>query len=57
MKWKPTPTFDETVKWTADGYSGTSLNEHMLSSISVFQARAEKAGWEKWQALQKRLSF
>jgi CDP-glucose 4,6-dehydratase len=38
MGWRPTLGFEETVRWTAEGY-GEDFRSHVESKISAFQAR------------------
>ena len=40
MQWRPTLNFDETVRWTAEGYSeGSDFSKHVSGKISEFQTR------------------
>ena len=47
MGWKPTLAFDETVKWTAEGY-GDGFREHVEKKITEFGAEITHAGFGKW---------
>jgi CDP-glucose 4,6-dehydratase len=43
MGWHPTLSFDETVQWTAEGYSG-DFSAHVREKIASFQARMPALG-------------
>ncbi len=47
MGWKPTLAFADTVKWTAEGYSG-DFRKHVEGKISEFASRIEGAGFARW---------
>ncbi|MBS1963118.1 MAG: CDP-glucose 4,6-dehydratase [Bdellovibrionales bacterium] len=46
MGWKPTLPFEETMKWTAEGYGG-DFAKHVEGKIAEFQSRIESAGFAK----------
>lgn len=48
MGWKPTLNFEETLRWTAEGYEKDGLEGHFKSRVAEFESKIFAAGWASW---------